>query len=77
MPTVLRIYGYRFYFFSADCREPAHVHIARGDITAKCWLDPITIADPGRFRRHELNEIVRIVEDHRVYLRTRWHEHCG
>jgi len=31
MPTVLRIRGYRFFFFSDESREPAHVHVESGD----------------------------------------------
>ena len=30
MPTVLRSGAYRFFFYSADREEPAHVHVARG-----------------------------------------------
>ncbi|WP_348532420.1 DUF4160 domain-containing protein [Rhizobium sp. RU36D] len=27
MPTVLRKYGFRFHFYSADRYEPPHIHI--------------------------------------------------
>ena len=27
MPTVLRIDGYRFFFYSSDRPEPVHIHI--------------------------------------------------
>ena len=27
MPTVLRIAGYRFYFYSHEPNEPPHVHV--------------------------------------------------
>ena len=31
MPTVLRIKGYRFFFFSMEGDEPPHIHIEHGD----------------------------------------------
>ncbi len=35
VPTILRVNGFRVYFFSHEPNEPAHVHIDRGDATAK------------------------------------------
>ena len=33
MPTILRLEGYRFFFYSNEGspREPPHVHVERGD----------------------------------------------
>jgi hypothetical protein len=31
MPTVLRIDGYRFFFFSNEGNEPVHIHVESGD----------------------------------------------
>ncbi|MGR1650677.1 DUF4160 domain-containing protein [Salmonella enterica] len=44
MPTVLRIGAYRFYFYSHEPNEPAHVHIDKGNATAKIWLHDISVA---------------------------------
>jgi hypothetical protein len=41
MPTVLWIGSYRFHFYANDRREPPHVHVERGDATAKFWLNPV------------------------------------
>ena len=30
MPTIFFKFGFRFYFVSYDCREPAHVHVGDG-----------------------------------------------
>lgn len=38
MPTVLRVAGYRFFFFSNERQEPAHIHVERGECHAKFWL---------------------------------------
>jgi hypothetical protein len=61
MPVVLRVKGYRFWFYEADLDEPPHVHVGKDDKEAKYWMEPIALARPGRFREHELNEITRIL----------------
>ncbi len=39
MPTILRIEGFRFFFFSNEGREKPHVHIESGENYAKYWLN--------------------------------------
>ncbi len=39
MPTVLMMFGWRFYFYANEREEPAHVHCKKGDAEAKYWLD--------------------------------------
>ena len=39
MPTVLFVFGLRFYFYSAE-HEPIHVHVVSGDGKAKFSLEP-------------------------------------
>ena len=74
MPTVLRIKAYRFFFVSLDRGEPPHIHVRREKKVAKIWLNPIDIADGGRFGRVELNKIVKLVNEHQTYLLEKWHE---
>ena len=38
MPTILRVDGFRFYFYSHEPNEPPHVHIDKDAATAKVWL---------------------------------------
>jgi len=61
MPVVLRVKGYRFWFYEADLDEPPHVHVGKSDKEAKYWVEAIALSRPGRFRDHELNEIRRIL----------------
>ena len=75
MPTVLRVRGYRFFFFSRDYSEPAHVHVARSDDYAKFWLQPAGLAHNSGFRSHELAEIRRLIEEHGSLLQEKWNEH--
>ena len=74
MPVILRIRGYRFWFYEADLSEPPHVHVGKEDREAKYWIDPISLARPGRFREHELSEIERILATHREDILAAWRE---
>ncbi len=44
MPTVMQIGRYRFFFFSNENKEPAHIHIKAGEDEAKFWLEPVRLA---------------------------------
>ena len=76
MPTVYRWGPYRAYFVTHDCREPPHVHVDRGDSTAKVWLQPLSLAGLVGFPDHELRRIVRELDEHRGVLLEAWDEHC-
>lgn len=75
MPTVLRVGRYRFFFFSNERQEPAHIHVKAGDDEAKYWLNPIELASNYGFKPHELNEIKRIVLEHQALLMEAWNEY--
>jgi len=75
MPTVLRVKGYRFFFFSGEGREPAHIHVEQAERYAKFWLDTVSLARSRGFRTGEIAEIQRIVEQNRAVLEEKWHEH--
>ncbi|MGH9385620.1 MAG: DUF4160 domain-containing protein [Vicinamibacterales bacterium] len=49
----------------------------RDDKQAKFWLTPIELAWNHGFRASELNDIRRLVLDHRLKIIEAWHEHCG
>lgn len=72
MPTVLRIGPYRFYFFSHEPGEPAHIHIDKGNATAKIWLHDITIARSAGFATHELRELLKLTTEHQQVLKEAW-----
>jgi hypothetical protein len=38
MPTVLYIFGWRFFFYSNEGSEPIHIHAEKGDMECKYWL---------------------------------------
>jgi hypothetical protein len=77
VPTVLRIEGFRLYFYSHKPNEPPHVHIDRGECSAKVLLEPVAFARNLGFRAGELTRILRIVREHRAELLEGWHGHFG
>lgn len=74
MPVILRVGGYKFWFYEADLDEPPHVHVGRESREAKFWLQPARVARAGRFRPNELHEIERIIDDNRDYLLAVWQD---
>jgi len=75
MPTVLRVKGYRFFFFSLEGREPPHIHIEHGEKYAKFWLTPVSLVRSKGFRSHELTRVQKLVEENRDLFEEKWHEH--
>jgi hypothetical protein len=75
MPTVLRISGFRFFFYSLEGTEPPHIHVEHGDKIAKIWLQPVGVAESRGFRAHELNRIRAMVIEHRLSLLEAWNAH--
>ena len=75
MPVVLRVAGYKFFFYQADlANKPPLVHVTKEDNEAKFWLDPIKIAREGKFRKSDLRDIERIIEDNLQFLLNAWQE---
>jgi len=61
MPIVLRVKGYKFFFYEADvANEPPHVHITKNGNEAKFWLNPIRV------------ERERIIKDNHDFLLSAW-----
>jgi len=73
MPVLLRIRGYRFFFYSLEDREPPHIHVAQAGRYAKFWLDPLTLASNRGFRSHELTVIRELVLENRDLFLEKWH----
>jgi hypothetical protein len=72
MPVLLRIRGYRFFFYSLEDREPPHIHVAQAGRYAKFWLDPVTLASNRGFRSHELTVIQGLVLENRDFFLEKW-----
>lgn len=77
MPTVLRIKGYRFFFFSGEGHEQPHIHVEHAEKYAKFWLSPVSLARSRNFRMHELSQVEKIVEENESLFEEKWYEHFG
>ncbi|MBM3844158.1 MAG: DUF4160 domain-containing protein [Verrucomicrobia bacterium] len=77
MPEVLRIRGYRLFFFSREGTEPHHIHVEQAERYAKFWLTPVALADSRGFRGPELRELHNFVEAHWMTSIVSWDEHFG
>jgi len=76
MPTVLRIQGFRFFFYSNEGNEPLHVHVEKGDATAKVWLEPeINIAYSVGFSPSDERQLLKIVYENVVLIKQKWNEY--
>lgn len=72
MPTVLRHGAYRVYFYSHEPNEPPHVHIDRDRLSAKFWLNFVSLAYNRGFSARELRLVERIVEENQERLLEAW-----
>jgi hypothetical protein len=78
MPTILRINGYRFFFYSNENDEPAHVHVEKGDAEAKIWLEPtMAVAYFRGFNSGEQNDIMDITAENLKSFLNKWYEYFG
>lgn len=44
---------------------------------AKFWLEPLMLARSGGFSGSELNEIAKLIDQHRMEFLEKWHEFFG
>lgn len=77
MPTILRSGPYRLYFYSHEPNEPAHVHVARDDMSAKFRLQPVALGRDQGFRPEELGRIESLVTKNQRLLLEAWNDHFG
>lgn len=77
MPTVFRSGGFRFFFYSNEGRprEPAHVHIERGDSEAKFWLRPeVSVAYNDGFNARDLHVLIDVAQANRERIEKAWND---
>ena len=77
MPTILRVDGFRFYFYSHEPNEPPHVHIDKDAATVKVWLHDATVARSMGFSAQDLGKVQRMVTIHQSSLKEAWNAFFG
>ncbi len=77
MPTILRVGPYRFFFYSNENNEPAHIHVQRDSALAKFWLDPVALASSTGLHAQELTKLSRMVLENTEKFLEAWYEYFG
>jgi Domain of unknown function (DUF4160) len=76
-PTVLRIRGYRFYFFSREEPRP-HIHVHHVTGEAKVWLEPtIELAQNYGLTPSRIATAFRLIREHEHEILAAWKAHFG
>jgi len=74
-PTVLRVKGFRFYFFSREERR-AHVHVQHAGGEAKFWIEPtVALAANFSLKPKQVTEVQELIEEHLNEIRSAWAKH--
>lgn len=74
MPVVLRVKGYRFFFFSNESKESIHIHVESNNNYSKFWLNPVCLSRNIGFKSYELKEIRNIINENHKLLEVKWNE---
>ncbi|MEE9447134.1 MAG: DUF4160 domain-containing protein [Arenicellales bacterium] len=75
MPTILRDGPYRFFFYSNELGEPAHIHIQRERKLAKFWLKPVALASSTGFAPKELRKLEGLVLENVILIHEAWNDY--
>ncbi len=76
MPVVLRIKGFRFFFYSDEGDEPVHIHIEKAEKRGKIWLMPEYSEEfLYGFTVSEAKNIRKIIIENFEILKSAWYEH--
>lgn len=73
MPTIIYIDGFRLFFYSNE-HLPKHVHIEKGEKTAKFNIEFVELVKSYRCNASELKQIRNLVEENKELLIQKWDE---
>ena len=77
MPTILVIFGLRFYFFANE-HLPIHVHLENADGLAKIALEPeIKLVENNGIKAKDIKRAMNIVEEYKEEFIEKWKEFHG
>ncbi len=76
MPTILFLNGFRFFFYSNENNEPAHIHVRKGRGEGKIWLEPaLQPAWFVGFTKQEESMTIQIAGENELLFKTKWNEY--
>jgi hypothetical protein len=72
MPTLLILFGLRFYFYSKD-HEPIHIHVESGDGEAKFEIETeVKLVYNRGLKRKDIRLAESILEENRENFISQW-----
>jgi len=75
MPTLLTIFGLRFWFYSDD-HPPIHVHVENSDGRAKIALEPmVELVKNEGMKQKDLKKSLVLCETYREEFIEKWLKH--
>jgi hypothetical protein len=74
MPTILFLFGLRFFFYSEE-HLPMHVHVRNGDGRAKILLETAQVVDNNGIKPADLKKAVAAVRQYKAEMIQAWIEH--
>jgi hypothetical protein len=77
MPTVLQYRGFRFFFYANEGvpRERMHVHVRKGSLEAKLWMEPeVSVAYNYGYDARTLHELILVAASHRDLIERTWND---
>ena len=74
MPTIFKIEGYRFFFFSNE-HLPKHIHIEKADAYVRIEIETLIVTDSYKCTTKEIKKLVALVKEHQEELKGAWNEY--
>lgn len=75
MPTVLDLFGIRYFFYSGD-HEPMHIHLENADGRAKVILEPeIAVEYNHGIKQKDLKKALVMIENYKEEIMESWKQH--
>lgn len=74
MPTILRVDGFRFFFFS-DEHLPLHIHVEKGDGYMRVELDTFKVTKRYKLSKNDEKKVITIIQEHQQKLIGAWNEY--
>jgi hypothetical protein len=82
LPSLLKVGGYRIFFWSNENDEPLHVHVSKGKPSpnaTKIWLTSkgrcIVANNNGKISKTDLLELMEIISVHFFVICNEWKNH--
>ena len=74
MPTIMYLFGLRFYFYSEE-HLPIHVHVQNGDGKAKINVDTLEVMENKGVKPADLKKAIEAVKTYQTDIKKAWNEY--